>query len=113
MKSLENDTSNFFKKITSIGRRLTVLPKKKPLTIINCGNAFVSGEHGIFIKNGENKRLILKIISNKFSLTKSNNCKTKTFFSKSFHFEDFDKKDIKFNVESIHGVVENFLRIRF
>ena len=62
-KSIEKDTSNFLKKITSIGRRLTVLPKKKPITIINCGNAFVSGEHGIFIKNGENKRLILKIIS--------------------------------------------------
>jgi hypothetical protein len=59
------------------------------------------------------KKDILKKISNKFSITKSNNCKTKTFFSKSFHFEDFDKKDIKFNVESIHGVVENFFRIRF
>ena len=57
--------------------------------------------------------LSLKKISNKFSITKSNNCKTKTFFSKSYHFEDFDKKDIKFNVESIHGVVENFFRIRF
>lgn len=59
------------------------------------------------------KEDILKKISNKFSITKSNNCNTKTFFSKSFHFEDFDKKDIKFNVESIYGVVENFLRIRF
>jgi hypothetical protein len=59
------------------------------------------------------KEDILKKISNKFSITKSNNCKTKTFFSKSYHFEDFDKKDIKFNVESIHGVVENFFRIRF
>ncbi len=66
-----------------------------------------------YSKNTFFKEDILKKISNKFSITKSNNCKTKTFFSKSFHFEDFDKKDIKFNIESIHGVVENFFRIRF
>jgi len=33
------------------------------LKIIICGNSFVSGEHGIFIKKGENKRLILRKIS--------------------------------------------------
>ena len=63
LETIEKDTSNLFKKITSIGRRLTIIPKEKPLTIINCGNSFVSGEHGIFIKKGENKRLILRKIS--------------------------------------------------
>ncbi len=63
LETIEKDTSNLFKKITSIGRRLTIIPKEKPLTIINCGNSFVSGEHGVFIKKGENKRLILRKIS--------------------------------------------------
>jgi len=63
LETIEKDTSNLFKKITSIGRRLTIIPKEKPLKIINCGNSFVSGEHGIFIKKGENKRLILRKIS--------------------------------------------------
>lgn len=57
------DSSNLFKKITSIGRKLSIFPKEKPLKIIICGNSFVSGEHGIFIKKGENKRLILRKIS--------------------------------------------------
>ena len=63
LEEIEKDTSSIFKKITSIGRRLTIIPREKPLKIINCGNTFVSGEHGIFIKKGENKRLILRKIS--------------------------------------------------
>lgn len=61
--TIERDSSNLFKKITSIGRKLSIFPKEKPLKIIICGNSFVSGEHGIFIKKGENKRLILRKIS--------------------------------------------------
>jgi len=63
LETIEKDTSSLFKKITSIGRRLTIIPKEKPIKIINCGNPFVSGEHGIFIKKDENKRLILREIS--------------------------------------------------
>ena len=63
LEAIEKDTSTLFKKITSIGKRLTLIPKEKPLKIINCGNAFVSGEHGIFIKKGENKKLVLRKIS--------------------------------------------------
>lgn len=61
--TIGRDSSNLFKKITSIGRKLSIFPKEKPLKIIICGNSFVSGEHGIFIKKGENKRLILRKIS--------------------------------------------------
>ena len=63
LDTLGRDSSNLFKKITSIGRKLSIFPKEKPLKIIICGNSFVSGEHGIFIKKGENKRLILRKIS--------------------------------------------------
>ena len=63
LETIEKDTSNLFRKITSIGKKLTIIPKEKPLKIINCGNPFVSGEHGVFIKKGENKKLILRKIS--------------------------------------------------
>ena len=63
LDTLGRDSSNLFKKINSIGRKLSIFPKEKPLKIIICGNSFVSGEHGIFIKKGENKRLILRKIS--------------------------------------------------
>lgn len=59
------------------------------------------------------KEDILKEISNNFSLTKSNNCKTKTFYSKSFQFKDFEKNDIKVNLELIDDVVAKFLKIKF
>ena len=58
------------------------------------------------------KENILMEISNNFSLTKSNNCKTKTFYSKSFRLKDFEKNDIKVNLELIYDVVVKFLKIR-
>ena len=63
LEGIEKDISSIFKKITSIGRRLTIIPKEKPLKIINCGNTFVSGEHGVFIKKNEDKRKVLKKLS--------------------------------------------------
>ena len=59
------------------------------------------------------KEDILKKISKNFSLFKSNNCKTKTFYSKSFQFKDFEKNDIKSNLDLIHDVVVKFFKIRF
>ncbi len=58
------------------------------------------------------KEEILKKISTNFSLTKSNNCKTKTFYSKSFQFKNFEKNDMKVNLELIYDVVCKFFEIR-
>ena len=63
LKSIENGFSNPLKKFSSILRKLKFLPKEKPLKILNCGNAFVSGEHGIYIKDGQNKHVVLKKIA--------------------------------------------------
>jgi predicted N-acyltransferase len=46
--------------LRNIGRKLRVFPAKKPLKLLICGNTFVSGEHGIFIKGNENKKAIIK-----------------------------------------------------
>ena len=37
--------------------------KKKPLYILFCGNVFLSGEHGIFLKKGVEKQILFNAIS--------------------------------------------------
>ena len=56
LKGIKNDLE-FLKKI---GRKLRVFPDKKPLKLLICGNTFVSGEHGIFIKEQQDKKVIIK-----------------------------------------------------
>lgn len=56
LKSLKND----FDFLKDIGRKLHVFPDKKPLKLLICGNTFVSGEHGVFIKDNQNKKAIIK-----------------------------------------------------
>tara|TARA_B100001059_G_C17764649_1_gene544874 strand:+ start:162 stop:1343 length:1182 start_codon:yes stop_codon:yes gene_type:complete len=57
---IKNESELLIKKLKIIGRKLRILPSKKPLKILICGNTFVSGEHGIFIKKDENKKIIIK-----------------------------------------------------
>lgn len=63
LNSIESEFSNPLKKLSSILRKLKIFPKEKPLKVLNCGNTFVSGEHGIFVKEGQNKFVILKKIA--------------------------------------------------
>ncbi len=63
INTIEKELPTILKKVTSVARKLTVLPKEKPLKILNCGNSFVSGEHGIYIKKDQNKKILLKKIS--------------------------------------------------
>jgi predicted N-acyltransferase len=55
-----NSIKKDFPLLRNIGRKLRVFPAKKPLKLLICGNTFVSGEHGIFIKEEENKKAIIK-----------------------------------------------------
>ena len=57
---IQHNSKSIIKTIISLGRKLKVLPREKPLRILNCGNTFVSGEHGIFIKENQNKRALLR-----------------------------------------------------
>jgi predicted N-acyltransferase len=60
LDSIRNDLEQIVRNIKNIGRKLHVFPKKKPLKILICGNTFVSGEHGIFIKNNQDKNKVIK-----------------------------------------------------
>lgn len=60
LDSISNDNPNIYHKVIHLARKLKILPREKPLKILNCGNPFVSGEHGIFIKSDQNKKKILR-----------------------------------------------------
>ena len=57
---IKNDLELLIRKLKNIGRKLQIIPNKKPLKILISGNTFVSGEHGIFIKKNQNKKIIIK-----------------------------------------------------
>ncbi|MFY7672124.1 GNAT family N-acetyltransferase [Tenacibaculum sp. MEBiC06402] len=60
LENVQNDLKGFAEKIQKIGRKLGIITKRKPFKILTCGNTFVSGEHGIFIKNNQNKQKVIK-----------------------------------------------------
>lgn len=59
-ETVKNDLESFAKKVKEFGQKLHLFPKKKPFKLLICGNTFVSGEHGILIANGFDKKQIIK-----------------------------------------------------
>jgi predicted N-acyltransferase len=57
---IKNDLEFIVRKIKNIGRKLHIFPKKKPLKLLICGNTFVSGEHGVFIRENQDKKFVIK-----------------------------------------------------
>jgi hypothetical protein len=60
LDNVQNELKGFAEKIQKIGRSLGLITNRKPFKILTCGNTFVSGEHGIFIKNNQNKQKVIK-----------------------------------------------------
>ncbi len=60
---IESNLQNILKKVAHFARKLKILPKEKPLKILVSGNSFVSGEHGIFIKENQQKKKVIKEIA--------------------------------------------------
>lgn len=58
--SIKNDLERLLRKVTAIARKIRILPKERPLKFLVSGNVFVSGEHGIFIKDGVDKQMTIK-----------------------------------------------------
>ena len=83
---IKNDLELFIKKIKNIGRKLGIIPNKKPLKLLISGNTFISGEHGIFIKKEENKKIIIKQLAKAILhfVTADKNLKIDAFLLKDF-----------------------------
>jgi predicted N-acyltransferase len=89
LKSIKNDL-DFFK---NIGRKLHVFPNKKPLKLLICGNTFVSGEHGVFIKEGQDKKAIIKELAESINLFVNSDKKLKKQID-AFLLKDFAKESL-------------------
>jgi predicted N-acyltransferase len=89
LKSIKNDLE-FLK---NIGRRLHVFPDKKPLKLLICGNTFVSGEHGFFIKKNQNKKAIIKELAESINHFVNSDKKLKKQID-AFLVKDFAKESL-------------------
>ncbi len=89
--TVKNDLESLVKKIKKFGEKLRFIPKRKPLKLLICGNTFVSGEHGIFIKNDTNKKTIIKEIAKAILYYVNQN---KTFTIDAFLLKDFRNKSL-------------------
>ena len=88
---IKNDLELLIRKLKNIGRKLHVLPKKKPLKILISGNTFVSGEHGIFIKKNQDKKIIIKELAKAILHFVNSNKKLKI---DAFLLKDFRNKSL-------------------
>lgn len=67
LDEIENSMNKNFHQLKCFGRRLGIFPKLNPIKILVCGNVFVSGEHGIFIKENQDKQKVIKDLAKSIS----------------------------------------------
>ena len=86
INGIKNDLESFLKKIEQFARKIHLFPSKKPLRLLICGNTFVSGEHGVFIKKNNDKKKVIKKLAKAIShLSNSNkNLKADAYLLKDF-----------------------------
>jgi predicted N-acyltransferase len=93
-----NSIKKDFPFLRNIGRKLRVFPPKKPLKLLICGNTFVSGEHGIFIKEEENKKAIIKELAESINHFVNSNKKLKKQID-AFLLKDYAQESLSITNE--------------
>ena len=88
-----NSIKNDFELLKNIGRKLHVFPDKKPLKLLICGNTFVSGEHGVFIKENQDKKAIIKELAKSINHFVNSDKKLKKQID-AFLLKDFAKESL-------------------
>ncbi|MGJ8743928.1 peptidogalycan biosysnthesis protein [Polaribacter sp.] len=88
-----NSIKNDFEFLKDIGRKLHVFPNKKPLKLLICGNTFVSGEHGVFIKKNEDKKAVIKELAESINHFVNSDKKLKKQID-AFLIKDFAKESL-------------------
>ncbi|WP_435413916.1 peptidogalycan biosysnthesis protein [Polaribacter aestuariivivens] len=84
MKSMQKDF-DFLKKL---GRQFGIIKESKPLKLLISGNTFVSGEHGLFIHQNQDKKKVIKELANAINHLVNNNKKLKNN-TDAFLIKDF------------------------
>lgn len=98
IEKIEKSFNKNFDKLKCFGRKLGIFPKLKPIQLLVCGNIFVSGEYGVFIKEDQNKQKAINNLAKAIShLVNSNKSLAKN--SSIFLIKDFIKKSLKITDE--------------
>ena len=88
-----NSIKNELDFLKNIGRKLNIFPDKKPLKLLICGNTFVTGEHGVFIKENQNKKVIIKRLAESLNHFVNANKKLKKQID-AFLLKDFAQESL-------------------
>lgn len=94
-----NAIKNDFELLKVIGRKLHIFPDKKPLKLLICGNTFVSGEHGVFIKESKDKKEIVKELAKSINHFVNSDKNLKKQID-AFLIKDFAKESL-FNTDEL------------
>ncbi|WP_299118675.1 GNAT family N-acetyltransferase [uncultured Tenacibaculum sp.] len=91
LDSVQNDMQSIVEWVKCMGRKLRIISPEKPFKVLTCGNTFVSGEHGVFIKNNQNKKEVLKQIAK--AVVNYSNASAKNA-ADAFMLKDFEKESL-------------------
>jgi len=88
IKSVQKDDLFSLDKVKFLAEKLHIISTNKPIKILTSGNTFVSGEHGIFIKDNQNKQAVIKQLAKSVvhfvTTNKSLNKEVKAYMLKDF-----------------------------
>jgi len=109
LDGIESSLNKNFHQLKCFGRRLGVFPKLKPIKLLVCGNVFVSGEHGVFIKENQNKQEVIK------KLAKAISTQTTTKDISIYLLKDFIKESLSITNElhDLNYYLLSFTRLLF
>ena len=89
LDSVQNNMQSVVEWMKCMGRKLGLIPPENVFKILTCGNTFVSGEHGFFIKDNQDKNRIIQSIAK--AVVDFENLSTKNT-ADVFMFKDFENK---------------------
>ncbi len=107
LDSVQNDLQSLIEWIKCIGRKLLIVSPEKPFKILTCGNTFVSGEYGVFIKEGANKHKVIKELS-KSVVSFVTSEKQLDYKVNAFMLKDFEKESLAISDELLEYNYHSF-----
>ncbi|WP_233131567.1 GNAT family N-acetyltransferase [Tenacibaculum holothuriorum] len=103
LESVQNDMQSIVDWVKCMGRKLRIISPETPFKVLTSGNIFVSGEHGIFIKQDQDKQQIIKDVAKALVAYSNSHYKgsidaymLKDFLTESLYITD-ELKDDHFN----------------
>lgn len=102
LDSVQNELQSMAEWIKCVGRKIGLISAKKPLRILTCGNTFVSGEHGIFINQNQNKQQVIKQLAKAINHFVNSDKKRQKSIS-VFMLKDFIKESL-FITDELHNL---------